>query len=162
MSDPTTPPAGEPLPAAPATPITPAPQNGMGTAALVMGIVQFLCLPFIGGILAIIFGRIGMKKAKEGLATNGGNAKAGFWLGIVGIILSVIGAVVGTIILIVAASAINDSVDPIHNSETGLVDGNYGMHPDTYVRLNDRCSFSGLPVDLATQAEGTNSVSVVG
>ena len=40
------------------------PQNGMGTAALVMGILQFFCLGFIGSILAIVFGKIGMNKAE--------------------------------------------------------------------------------------------------
>ena len=28
------------------------PQNGLGTAALVLGIVQFFCFPLIGGVLA--------------------------------------------------------------------------------------------------------------
>jgi hypothetical protein len=59
----------------------------MGTAALVLGIVQFFCLPLIGGILAVIFGKIGMSKADQGLATNRGVAKAGFILGIVGLAL---------------------------------------------------------------------------
>ena len=73
MSDPTPPPA-DPTPAA-ATPPPPgapaptayptapsaglpgaAPANGMGTAALIMGILQFFCLGTIGSILAIIFG----------------------------------------------------------------------------------------------------------
>ena len=85
------------------TPATPAPsggaapQNGMGTAALVMGILQFFCLGIIGSILAIIFGRMGMKRAEEGLATNGGAAKAGYWLGIIGVILFAIGIVVAII-----------------------------------------------------------------
>ena len=73
------------------------PQNGMGTAALVMGILQFFCLGFIGSILAIVFGKIGMNKAEQGLATNGGVAKWGFWLGIVGLILFVIGIVIWVI-----------------------------------------------------------------
>jgi len=65
-----------------------APQNGMGTAALVMGIVQFFCLGTIGSILAVVFGKIGMNKADQGLATNRGSAKAGFILGIIGLVLS--------------------------------------------------------------------------
>jgi hypothetical protein len=82
-----TPPQGQPV----------MPQNGMGTAALVMGILQFFCLGIIGSILAVVFGRIGMKRAEQGLATNGGAAKAGYILGIIGIILNVI----ATIVLIV-------------------------------------------------------------
>ena len=65
-------------------------QDGMGTASLVMGILQFFCLGPIGTVLAIVFGYIGMQKAKQGLATNGGVAKAGFILGIVGAGLSVL------------------------------------------------------------------------
>ena len=70
---------------------------GMGTAALIMGILQFFCLPVIAGVLAIVFGKIGMNKAKAGEATNGGVAKWGFWLGIVGLILFVIGIVIWVI-----------------------------------------------------------------
>jgi uncharacterized membrane protein len=93
------------------TPVTPgqpagaAPQNGMGTAALVMGILQFFCLGTIGTILAIVFGKIGMNKAEQGLATNGGSAKAGFILGIIGAVLTVIGIIVYIILFAVAASS---------------------------------------------------------
>jgi len=57
------------------------PQNGMGTAALILGILQFVCLGTIGSILANVFGKIGMNRADQGLATNRGAAKAGFVLG---------------------------------------------------------------------------------
>jgi len=63
----------------------------MGTAALVMGILQFFCLSILGAILAIVFGRIGMKRAEQGLATNGGAAKAGYILGIIGVVIWIIG-----------------------------------------------------------------------
>lgn len=69
----------------------PMPQNGMGAAALVMGILQFFCLGTIGSILAIVFGRIGMKRADQGLATNRGTAKAGVVLGTVGVVMQVLG-----------------------------------------------------------------------
>ncbi len=84
-------------------------QNGMGTAALVMGILQFFCLGIIGSILAIIFGKIGMNKADQGLATNRGVAKAGFILGIIGVILSVIGIIIW--IIVMAAAAANGSLE---------------------------------------------------
>lgn len=74
-------------------------QNGMGTAALVIGIIAIL---LCGGglilpILAISFGWTGMKRAKTGLATNGGVAKAGF---ILGIIAAAISAILGVFVLI--------------------------------------------------------------
>jgi uncharacterized membrane protein len=77
----------------------------MGTAALIMGILQFFCLGTIGTILAIVFGKIGMNKAEQGLATNGGSAKAGFILGIIGAVLTVIGIVIYIIVFVVAASS---------------------------------------------------------
>ena len=95
----TYPPASPPPP-----PPGAAPQNGMGTAALVMGILQFFCLGTVGSILAIVFGKIGMNKADQGLATNRGSAKAGFILGIVGIALTVIGLVVAVIAGVFSAS----------------------------------------------------------
>lgn len=62
-------------------------QNGMGTAALVLGISSLVCLGCIPGVLAIIFGAIGMGKANRGLASNGGVATTGLVLGIVGTVL---------------------------------------------------------------------------
>jgi uncharacterized membrane protein len=84
-----------------------APQNGLGTAALVMGILQFFCLGTIGSILAIIFGKMGMNKADQGLATNRGSAKAGFVLGIVGLALTVVGIIVWIIVFAAAAASGN-------------------------------------------------------
>jgi hypothetical protein len=82
-------------------------QNGMGTAALVMGILQFFCLGIIGSILAVIFGRIGMTKAEQGLANNGGVAKAGFILGLIGVALFAIGIVLWIILVIAAGTSSN-------------------------------------------------------
>mgnify|MGYP003608590722 FL=1 len=139
-----------------------APSNGMGTAALIMGILQFFCLPVIAGVLAIVFGKIGMNKAKAGEATNGGVAKAGCWLGIIGLILTVIAGIV-TIILIAAGVAfVSNSVDVAKNSQTGLVDGNYGMNPNSSIRINDRCAFDGAAVNIDTNETVKPSVTVVG
>jgi Domain of unknown function (DUF4190) len=79
---------------------TPTPQNGMGTAALIMGILQFVCLGTIGSILAIVFGRIGLKRAAMGQANNAGVAKAGYILGIIGIVIQVIALIVVILIAI--------------------------------------------------------------
>ena len=81
-----------------------APQNGMGTAALIMGILQFICLGTIGTILAIVFGRIGLKRAAMGQATNAGAAKAGYILGIIGLVIQVIALIVVILIGIFGSS----------------------------------------------------------
>ncbi len=73
------------------------PRNGFGVAALVLGLLALLlCWTIIGGIvfgiLALIFGLLGRKRANRGEATNGG--------------MSVVGAVIGTIGLVIAIGLI--------------------------------------------------------
>jgi hypothetical protein len=63
------------------------PQNGMGTASLVLGIIGMVPFPVTGfwcSLLAIIFGAKGRGRANQGLATNKVMATWGMWLGIVG------------------------------------------------------------------------------
>lgn len=68
-----------------------APQNGMGIAALILGIVGLVsCCFVVPSVLAIVFGVIGNRKAKEGSATNGGMAMAGLIMGIIGVALAVL------------------------------------------------------------------------
>lgn len=72
--------------------------NGMGTAALVCGIVGLVCgityflwfFAIVLGILAIIFGAIGKGKAGRGEASNAGSATAGLVCGIIGMVVPVI------------------------------------------------------------------------
>lgn len=89
----------------------PAPNNGLGTAAMVIGIISVVgfCLygvNIILGILALIFGIIGLGRAKRGEATNRGMALAGVILGSVGI---VVGAAILGLIIWAATSADSDS-----------------------------------------------------
>ncbi|GGT49997.1 DUF4190 domain-containing protein [Streptomyces purpureus] len=70
-----------------------APANGMGITAMVLGIcatVGFCAygLGIILGILALIFGIIGRKRAQRGEATNSGMAVAGIVLGSIGMVVS--------------------------------------------------------------------------
>lgn len=78
------------------------PRNGLGVAALVLGILSiFTSVIFIGallGILAIILGFIGRGRAKRREATNGGVAVAGIITGILGLLITVaLVAVIGSI-----------------------------------------------------------------
>ncbi|MEU2431179.1 DUF4190 domain-containing protein [Streptomyces sp. NPDC007861] len=75
--------------------IGPAPQNGMGTAAMVLGILA-LCLGWcygifglILGVLALIFGILGRKRCQRGEANNNGQALAGIILGAIGMVVAV-------------------------------------------------------------------------
>lgn len=90
--------------------------NTMGVLALIAGILGFTCFPLLGAILAIIFGRMGIKKAEQGLATNGSIARIGFWLGVISLVLSAIGFFIIIILSIVAAIAGGDSSCGIGNN----------------------------------------------
>lgn len=64
--------------------------NGSGTIALVTGILSFFVCPIILSIVAIVYGKKGMAAAAAGTADNGGQAKAGYIMGIISLILAVI------------------------------------------------------------------------
>ncbi|MGW6534904.1 DUF4190 domain-containing protein [Streptomyces sp. NPDC055011] len=77
--------------------------NGMGTAGLVLGIIG-TCLFWVWGVpsivlgvLGLIFGILGRKRANRGEASNGGTATAGIVLGSVSIVLGA--AVLALIVL---------------------------------------------------------------
>jgi len=93
----------------PAAPVVPPPQyppprprdvvptrtNGWAIASLVLGILSFMCIPFIGAVLAIVFGIIaknGIKRSKGELGGSG-LATAGLVLGIVNLSFLLIFAV---------------------------------------------------------------------
>ncbi|WP_228978681.1 DUF4190 domain-containing protein [Streptomyces sp. DH12] len=86
-------PAPAPAPASPA-------RNGLGTAALVLGIIGtvtgFVPLLFwlagLLGLIALVLGLSGRGRAKRGEATNKGATTAGAILGLVALVLSAVGA----------------------------------------------------------------------
>lgn len=74
---------GQPNPYGQPGMMTPQQTNGWSIAALITGIVGF-CLPVLGGLLAVLFGFLGIKRAKT--ANNGkGLAITGLVLGILSI-----------------------------------------------------------------------------
>ncbi|MET9516711.1 DUF4190 domain-containing protein [Streptomyces sp. NPDC002994] len=101
---------------------TPAAQarNGLGTAALILGIIGALSglIPFffwlagILGIIALIMGLAGRGRAKRGGATNKGVALAGTILGLISLIMSVVGAVI-------LFKAVDDAVDDLNKATSG-------------------------------------------
>ncbi|MER5531044.1 DUF4190 domain-containing protein [Streptomyces sp. NPDC002677] len=83
----------------------PMPNNGLGTASLVTGIISvvgFCAWPaaLVMGVLAIVFGSIGRARVGRGEATNGGQALAGIICGSAGLVLAA-----GFIVLLVVASS---------------------------------------------------------
>lgn len=76
-------PFGEPLPAGR--------RNGVGTAALIVGICSIpLCFLMVLGPIAVVLGAVGRGRASRGQASNGGAALAGILTGAGGIALSVL------------------------------------------------------------------------
>lgn len=70
-------------------------KNSLGTTALVLGIVGVVAflIPIVAiglGVAATVLGTKAKNAVQQGLATNGGAARAGFVLGIVAIVLGVI------------------------------------------------------------------------
>jgi hypothetical protein len=92
------------------------PRNGLGVAALVLGILSILLgwIPFISvvalllAIAAIVCGIIGRKRANRGEATNGGVALGGIITGVLGFLLA--GAV--TVLLGLGAALFGECADP--------------------------------------------------
>jgi hypothetical protein len=69
-----------------------APRNGLGTAALVVGILALLSgILLVGavlGVIAIALGLAGRSRVRRGEATNGGSALAGILTGLAGVIIA--------------------------------------------------------------------------
>ncbi|MCD9876771.1 DUF4190 domain-containing protein [Streptomyces guryensis] len=102
----------------------PFPQNGMGTAAMVLGILSCCMFCVYGivslvlGVLAVVFGVKGKQRADRGEATNRGQAQAGFITGIVGIVLGVAVIVLMVFVIVAAVNEKKNTVDtePSYNS----------------------------------------------
>src|SRR5581483_6762106 len=99
-----------------------------GTAAMVLGILSccLFCLygivGLILGVLAVVFGVKGKRRADRGEATNRGQAQAGFITGIIGIIL---GLATIAVLIVGIALAINDEKnrtddEPSYNSAPSI------------------------------------------
>lgn len=61
-------------------------RNGMGLAALVVGLVSLVFAGLILGTVAIVLGTIGVNRANRGQATNKWMAMVGVGLGIAGVV----------------------------------------------------------------------------
>lgn len=82
----------------------------MGTLALVFGLLAFLCLPVLGAILAVIFGILGLAKAKQIGGRGRGLSIAGIVLAVVHFILSIVFVV---LLIFVIGAATDGAFDRI-------------------------------------------------
>ena len=87
-------------------------RNGIGTAALVFGVLGFLlAIVVVGGLLgivAIVLGIIGLSRVRRGEATNRGSAIAGIALGVIAVALT-------GILIIASATFISDNKEEFDN-----------------------------------------------
>ncbi len=114
--------------------VPPAPSNGMGLAALVLGIVGTVLAPTVVlgavlGVLAIVFGAVGRVKARKGEATNPGQALAGLILGGVGLIATVL------MVIVYINMDVDDSNGPAPEDDP---EGTYGAYLSAPVLIVDR------------------------
>ena len=73
-------------------------RDWLGVVALILGslglatswLVPFMPYTQVAAVLAIIFGAIGIKNAKQGAASNLAVARWGMWLGIAALVLTVL------------------------------------------------------------------------
>ncbi|MEU5715498.1 DUF4190 domain-containing protein [Streptomyces sp. NPDC020403] len=95
-------------------------RNGLGIAALVLGIIGAVSglipllfwLAGVLGVIALVLGLAGRGRAKRGEATNKGVATFGAVLGLVSLVLAVVGVVI-------TFKAVDDAVDEINKSVSG-------------------------------------------
>jgi hypothetical protein len=75
------------------------PRNGLGTAALVLGIIGLLTsILFFGGVfglIAIVLGIVALGRVRRGEATNRGASIAGIVLGVLSLVIPVVLIVAG-------------------------------------------------------------------
>jgi hypothetical protein len=108
--------APPPLPGMPVAP-QPATGNGLAVASLVCGILAIvlffsIVFPIILGILAVIFGVIGIGKANKG-ASGKGLAIAGIVCGVVGVALAIAFIALFTTTSVEIIHSFSPSVSPI-------------------------------------------------
>ena len=75
------------------------PENGLGLAAMIVGIASFVVLAPLSSTAAIILGVMGLGRTRQGRATNRGQALAGVICGSVTLVLGLIGIIIAIAIL---------------------------------------------------------------
>jgi hypothetical protein len=120
----------QPTPQGPTGHASQAPRNGLGIAALILGIIGALSgIPMILfwlagplGLLALIFGLVGMSRVKKGQATNKGVAITGTILGALSIVLAVVGVIVTVLAVNKAVDEVNKEFDKQSGSSSNIKD----------------------------------------
>lgn len=110
-------PGGHPAPS------PPSPSNGLGTTALVLGILAILLafVPILGfisyplAILGIVFGLVGLRRVSRRTATNRGVALAGLITSVLGFVLVIVSTIAYVGAIHAGVQGVNDSLNAVHN-----------------------------------------------
>lgn len=139
--------------------------NGSAIASLVLGIVGiFGVILFPLGILAIIFGLLGLKKAKQ-LHTGNGMAIAGLILGCIPIVLSILLLPTLMPVLTDARMAAKNASSMANMKNIGLsimaYETAHGMYPDKVGRIVG-CELGQISIDSFTNPKSDRNAIYYG
>ncbi|GAA2455924.1 DUF4190 domain-containing protein [Streptomyces macrosporus] len=110
----------EPEPPPPPAPAE-RPRDGMGVAAFVLGLIALVMfwtvlLGVVPGVLALVFGVVGHRRAKRGEATNGWMALTGAITGFIGLVLSA--ALISAALAFLGSDAVDDLRNCLRDADT--------------------------------------------
>lgn len=139
---------------APQASVAQSPRNGLGTTALVLGIVGLIIalIPIIFGLggflglLAFIFGLVGWSRARKGGATNKGVALAGTILGFIAIVAAVVNFVITIAFVGAVATSVDQAVSATKSTPGPSSTCSTVQYPDQ--QSLDTCSDATGTVDL--------------
>ncbi len=129
-------------------------RNGLGTSALVLGIVGLIValIPIIFGLggflglLAFIFGLVGWSRARKGRATNKGIALTGTILGFIAIVAAVVNFVITVALVGSAVNSVNNAISSTTSTPGPSASCTGVQYPDQ--QSLDVCADSTGTVDL--------------
>ena len=92
----------------------PAPTSTLSLASLMMGILGWIFLPVVGGIIAVITGHMAKKEIRQsdGLLGGDGLATAGLVLGYANLVLGFCGCLIVLFMVLVGGVALGIDVSP--------------------------------------------------
>lgn len=147
------PPPNAPQPGYDQPQYAPSPKNGMGTAALVLGILAIVLafIPILGfasyplAVLGIIFGLIGVRRVSKRHAANKGVALGGLIASAIGLVLVIISTVLYVNAVSAGVQSVNNSLNAVHHVTYKVVSTDGGKVIVSYTLGN---SGSGSVIDV--------------
>lgn len=140
-------------------------RNGMGTTALVLGILACVLafIPILGfvsyplALLGIIFGLVGLRRASKGIATNRGVALAGLIASVLGFVLVIVATVAYVSAINAGVQGVNKSLNAVHNVTYKVTTTDGGKVIVSYTQ-----GTSGMGSQTNTSSPWTQDTTVTG